>query len=59
MLIMVIFLSQNYLIRLPQAKKANKTVLVKNRVLCYNIYNILLYMRITSPHERAGAFAYE
>lgn len=56
---MVIFLSQNYLIRLPQAKKANKTVLVKNRVLCYNIYNILLYMRITSPHERAGAFAYD
>lgn len=56
---MVIFLSQNYLIRLPQAKKANKTVLVKNRVLCYNIYNILLHKRTASSHERAGAFAYE
>lgn len=56
---MIISLNQSYLIRLPQAKKANKTVLVKNRVLCYNIYNILLYMRITSSHKRARAFAHD
>lgn len=56
---MIISLNQSYLIRLPQAKKANKTVLVKNRVLCYNIYNILLYMRITSLLKRAGAFAHD